>query len=266
MPPRWSSARWKLSSRYKQGVMVNMKSSGTIYTFDFIYLIQTLVTGLVLLKMANTIADLVAFNCLPGGQSLVLANKRAEIVSKKSEFAETGLKAALAAFQFGFFDRDHNGTVESEDICRAFANIEGPDGEAAVKPEQAHAIATAIMEDADTDTATGGALDFSEFMTCIDGDGIAFKDFLTSLETRADAEDYEDCLGSYRSQREVVQKEKEAKTKRKSFAERHPSMAASMKEHVPVKQASTFAERHPSMVGKSSLFKKSSSASEVDKV
>ena len=80
--PRWSSARWKLLSRYKQGVMVNMKSSGTLYTFNFMFLVQALVTGLVLLKVANTIADLVAFNLLPGGQSLVLANKRAETVSK----------------------------------------------------------------------------------------------------------------------------------------------------------------------------------------
>merc|ERR1712194_243943 len=96
---------------------------------------------------------------------------------------------------------------------------------------------------------TGGALDFSEFMTCIDGDGIAFKDFLTKLETRADEEDYEDCLGSYRTQREVVQKEKDEKTKRKAFAERHPSMAASMKETVKDRKQSS-----------SSLLKQSSNA------
>jgi Ca2+-binding EF-hand superfamily protein len=251
--PRWSSSRWELSSRYKQGVMVNMKSSGTIYTFNIIYLIQALVTGLVLLKVANTIADFVAFNLLPGGQSHVLANKRAEAVSKKSEFAEMGLKAALAAFQFGFFDRDHNGTVEAIDICRAFANIEGPDGEPTVKPEQAHAIATAIMEDADTDNGTAGALDFSEFMTCIDGDSIAFKDFLTKLQTRADLEDYEDCLASYQTQRKVVQQEKTKVVKRKSFSERHPSLASSMTHNSAVKQASSMGR---------SLFK-SSNASEA---
>jgi hypothetical protein len=64
------------------------------------------------------------------------------------------------------------------------------------------------MEDADTDNGTAGALDFSEFMTCIDGDSIALKDFLTKLQTRADLEDYEDCLASYQTQRKVVQQEK----------------------------------------------------------
>ena len=258
--PRWSFARWELSSQYKQGVMVNMKSSGTIYTFNFMYMIQALVTGLVLLKFANTITDFVAFNFLPGGQSLVLANKRAEKVSKKSEFAETGLKAALAAFQYNFFDRDHNGTVESIDICRAFANIEAPNGEPAVKPEQAHAIATAIMENADTDHTSCGALDFSEFMTCIEGDGISFKDFLTKLKPRAHLEDYNDCLESYETQRKVVQKEKEkVGVKRKSFSERHPSMAASLMENS--------LDKSPSSLGmgpsRRSLFKQSSNASET---
>ena len=182
-------------------------------------------------------------------------------MSKKSEFAETGLKAALAAFQFGFFDRDRNGTVESVDICRAFANIETAEGKPAVTAEEAHAIATAIMEDADTDKTTGGALDFSEFMTCIDGDGIAFKDFLTKLETRADEEDYEDCLGSYRTQREVVQKEKDEKTKRKAFAERHPSMAAQMKEDSlkpGARRASALGQEASGPIRRS-LFKQSSS-------
>jgi hypothetical protein len=218
---------WWLSSRYKQGIMVSMKSTGVVYTFDIVYLVQALVTGLVLLKAANTIADFVAFNLLPGGQSTVLANKRAETVSKKSEFAEMGLKAALAAFQFGFFDRDHNGTVEAMDICRAFANLEGPKGKPVVEPEQAHAIATAIMSDADTDQESFGALDFSEFMTCIDGDSIAFNNFLTKLKLCSDQPDYQDCLNAYNQQRAKVDKEKDARTViRKPYNERHPSMAS----------------------------------------
>merc|ERR1712194_33903 len=99
---------------------------------------------------------------------------------------------------------------------------------------------------------TGGALDFSEFMTCIDGNGIAFKDFLTKLETRADEEDYEDCLGSYRTQREVVQKEKDEKTKRKAFAERHPSMAASMKETVKDRKQSSLLKKSSNARGNAS--------------
>ena len=182
-------------------------------------------------------------------------------MSKKSEFAETGLKAALAAFQFGFFDRDRNGTVESVDICRAFANIEDANGNPAVKPEEAHAIATAIMEDADTDNSSCGALDFSEFMTCIEGDGIAFGDFLKKLKTRETLEDYQDCLASYKAQREVVDKEKASAVKRKSFSERHPSMAAQMKEDSlkpGARRASALGQEASGPIRRS-LFKQSSS-------
>lgn len=208
--------------------MVNMSSSGVIYTFNIAFLINALVTGLVLLASANILADFVAFRCLGGGQSTVLRNKRAEKVSKKSEFAEVGLRAALAAFQFKFFDCDHNGWFNSMDICRAFANISGANGEAAVTAEQAHAIANVIMKDADNETSElgdAGALNFSEFMTCIDGGAINFKDFLTRVETRKDDEDYAECLESYNEQRKVVEARKK---KRKPFSERHPSMAATM--------------------------------------
>jgi len=214
---------WELSSRYKQGVMVHMMSSGTIYSFDFFNLVTVLITGLVLLKTANTVADFVAFFCLGAGQSLVLRNKRCEKVSKKSEFAETGLKAALAAHQFNFFDRDHNGSIEASDIVRAFANIENSDGGPAVSCEQAHAIATAIMDDADVDDASKDALDFSEYMTCLDGDALSFNAFLTKLQLQTELSTYKECKDSYDAQR----KESEKNTnRRKPISERLPGRAA----------------------------------------
>ena len=58
--------------------------------FDFFFLLQVLISTLVLLKFANTATDAVAFYCLPNGKSTVLRNKRQEVVSKRSEFAEIG--------------------------------------------------------------------------------------------------------------------------------------------------------------------------------
>ena len=78
-----------------------------------------------LLKAATAITDLVVFNCLPGGISHVLRNKRLELVSRRSEFAEIGLKAALAAVSYLQFDPDGNGSIEAEDIVRVFARIDG---------------------------------------------------------------------------------------------------------------------------------------------
>ena len=74
----------------------------------------------------------------------MLRNKRQEIVSKKSEFAEIGMKAALAAASYRSFDPDNNGSIEAVDIVKVFAHVEG------VSWEQAHAIAHMILADADT--------------------------------------------------------------------------------------------------------------------
>ena len=147
--------------------------------------------GLVLLGLASTVADLFAFWCLGGGQSTVLRNKRCEKVSKRSEFAETGLKAVIAAHQFQFLDHDRNGVIEAVDLVRALAGVETADGSGpAITAGQAHAIATAIMADADVDAPKAsmsssksvGSLDFSEFMTCLDGDGASFQFLLKKLK------------------------------------------------------------------------------------
>ena len=75
-------------------------------------------------QAANAATNLYAFNCL-GAESVVLRNKRVELASKKSEFAEIGMKAALAAATYPKFDRYCDGTIEAEDIARAFAHVEG---------------------------------------------------------------------------------------------------------------------------------------------
>ena len=75
------------------------------------------------------------------GKSTVLRNKRQELVSKRSEFAEIGMKAALAAASYRLFDPDNNGSIEPVDIVRAFANVRKSDGDPWVPVEKAHAIA-----------------------------------------------------------------------------------------------------------------------------
>merc|ERR1712070_281155 len=103
-----------------------------------------------------------------------LRNKRAEKVCRKSEFAEYGLKAALNAAMFSVFDQNANGLAYKEDVMRIFAKVDS------VSAEQAHAIATAIFEEADVTNnsaetsgeqrAVAGDLDFSEFVQCVEDD------------------------------------------------------------------------------------------------
>lgn len=221
---------WKLSSQYKQGILVTMTATGKIYTFDFFYMVDVIVAGIVLLGFANTVADFFAFYGLGNGQSTVLRNKRCEKVSKKSEFAETGLKAAMAAQAFSYFDPDKNGVIESVDLVRGLAGIEKADGYGALlTPEQAHAIATAIISDADVDSKSFGSLDFAEFMTCVDGDAASFDFFLKKLNERTDLEDFPECKKAFEAEREKVEAAKAARVEgssRTPYATRYPDATA----------------------------------------
>lgn len=223
---------WTLSSQYKQGILVTMTATGKMYTFDIFYVIDVIVSGIVLLGFANTVADFFAFYGLGNGQSTVLRNKRSEKVSKKSEFAEAGLKAAMAAQAFNYFDPDKNGTIEAEDLVRGLAGIEKADGYGALlTPEQAHAIATAIMSDADVEPKSFGSLDFAEFMTCIDGDAASFNFFLENMQLRTELEDFGDCKKAFEAERERVEEAKAARvaestTSRTPYASRYPDATA----------------------------------------
>ena len=106
-----------------------------------------------------------------------------ELVSKKSEFAEIGMKAALAATTYPKFDRFCDGTIEAEDIARAFASVEG------VPWETAFMIARNILADADSEPSLDGeakGLNFVEFMTCLEGDAINFEQFLKDTREQFD--------------------------------------------------------------------------------
>ena len=172
--PRDVPQDFHLVERWRQGINFSFHTSGKIVKADFFYLLSVILSGLVMMKFANTATNLYAFNCL-GAESVILRNKRVELTSKKSEFAEIGMKAALAAATYPKFDRFCDGTIEAEDIARAFAGVEGVDWETAFM------IARNILADADTggDADEGPAgLNYVEFMTCLEGDSIDFAAFL----------------------------------------------------------------------------------------
>ena len=227
--PRNVPQDYHLVERMKQGVQFTFTSYGLIVMFDFFFLLSVVLSGLVLLKFANTAANFYAFNCL-GAESVVLRNKRIELTSKKSEFAEIGMKAALAAATYPNFDRYCDGTIEAEDIARAFARVDGVDW------ETAYMIARNILNDADTEPSLGGevpGLNYVEFMTCLEGDSIDFDDFLADTRRMYDElivdqakEDAEDAAEAGKKpppkpagEMSLKQKLKAAKAKAKKIAE-----------------------------------------------
>merc|ERR550514_1593340 len=141
-----------------------------------------------MMKFANTATNAYACNML-GAESKVLRKKRTEVVNKKTEFAEIGMKAALLAAQYPKFDRHCDGSIGVEDIARCFAAVgNGKDGPSET---QAFMIARNILRAADTEPAENPdedppGLTFPELITCVEGDAIDFQDLLADMNDEYD--------------------------------------------------------------------------------
>ena len=205
--PRSTPSEMHLVERKRMGVLVQFHVSGKIFKFSLPVVVQVVVSAVVMIGAAKLLADAVAFYLLPNGQSTVLRNKRQEMVSKRSEFAEIGMKAALAARFYRSFDPDNNGSIEPVDIVRAFAQVVRSDGEPWVSWEQAHAIAHMILDDADTDDGKLGGqygLSYEEFMTCMEGDAINFASYLSNLSPPKGATDADECRKAFEEERATL--------------------------------------------------------------
>lgn len=207
--PGGPPSEFDIVDRHRRGVVFKFHVTGQVYAFDFFVLLKVLLSAVVVAGSANLVADVVAFYCLPNGSSTVLRNKRQELVSKRGEFAELGMKAALTALIYRDLDPDNNGAIEPVDICKAFAHAEKSDGTPWVPWEKAHAIAHTVLRDADTDVdAAQGAygLSFSELATCLHGQSIDFDAFLKNLDqeitkgSRKEA-DMEKCRRAFEEER-----------------------------------------------------------------
>lgn len=175
--------------RYAQGVTFAFSATGRVYAFDYIFLVNTLVAGVVLLGVAGTVTDMIAFNLLVGGHSAVLAAHRRQGVNKRQGFADLAMRTVLAANVFKQIDADATKFIEAEDIVRILATVEDDDftynkkvgdkkEEVPFDAEKAHAIAVAILMDQEGKSATPDSFSFKDFMRTQDNGTLPFPEFL----------------------------------------------------------------------------------------
>jgi len=182
--PILNSAGVKTAStliRYRQGVVIEFVPKGFLYKLDYYHLLTTLIATFVLLNIAGVIVDAVTFYMLPNGISTVLQNKRAERISKKTAFAQLGLKAAIAVEWFRTLDTNSTGSIGVEELVKVFGHI------SSVSKDNALMMARTIMRSADRRTGEGeGRLCFNEFMSCIEGgDTLDFDRYVDLVHTTA---------------------------------------------------------------------------------
>ena len=190
--------------RYRQGVVLVFRPAGRVYRFQWQFLFQTLLNAFLLLGVAKTITDAIAFYLLPliglGSVSMVLRNKRAERVNRDMAFAQQGLKSAIAVKWFSDLDVDKKGYIEVQDLTSVFGSVEHVDKNKALliaktvlNSADSHADAEAEQLNIPTMTgvtqATGepvrkrGRIRFNDFMSLVEGgDTLDFKQFTGLVE------------------------------------------------------------------------------------
>jgi len=197
--------------RYRQGVVISFVTVGHVMRFDIKQLVLQLVIGLSLLAAAKTVTETIGYRvCVNKVTSSMIKAKAKERITATSEFAELGMKAAIAATQYARFDPDGNRRIELVDIAVVFAKIEG------VTPLQAYTVAEMVMQGGDQDfqlgkpkllqiadavkakfgkevtkktgDASAEGLDFYELVTCVEGDAVNFKKYINELPVPPDVD------------------------------------------------------------------------------
>jgi hypothetical protein len=192
--------------RFRQGIVFSFVSVGLVFRFDIAQLVLRLAVSIALVSMARIVTEVVGAKLFLDKNTIkMLQNKSIEVVTETSEFAELGMKAAIAATQFARFDPDGNNKLDLCDIANVFASCEG------VSPKAAYVIADAVMTGADADfnvyqsklsklkeacgikfckkpkkVRTGDpanqGLDFAEFVSCLEGDTLNWNTYVSGLE------------------------------------------------------------------------------------
>ena len=114
---------------YAYGVFIDVTTSGIIGSVNYVYLINVLVSGLVLLKVAGSICDIVAMYGL-GTRSLVYSNHMLEPASFEREAAKYAIQGAMAVNAFRAADTKRSGDgLDIEEIyellVEAFHSVDG---------------------------------------------------------------------------------------------------------------------------------------------
>ena len=114
---------------YAYGVFIDVTTSGIIGSVNYVYIINVLVSGLVLLKVAGSICDIVAMYGL-GTRSLVYSNHMLEPASFEREAAKYAIQGAMAVNSFRAADTKRSGDgLDIEEIyellVEAFHSVDG---------------------------------------------------------------------------------------------------------------------------------------------
>ena len=104
-----------LHNMYAYGVHIDITTSGMIGSVNYVYLINVLVSGLVMLKLAGTICDLIAMYGL-GTRSLIYSNHMLEEANFVKESAKYAVQGMMAVTSFQAADSSGSGNLDINEL------------------------------------------------------------------------------------------------------------------------------------------------------
>lgn len=104
-----------LLNMYAYGVHIDITTSGMIGSINYVYLINVLVSGLVMLKLAGTICDLIAMYGL-GTRSLIYSNHMLEEANFVKESAKYAVQGMMAVTSFQAADSSGSGNLDIDEL------------------------------------------------------------------------------------------------------------------------------------------------------
>lgn len=174
--------------RYTQVVSFRFRGMGQVYALDWLYLLNALLSGVVLLGVAKTITSIIA-KWLYYDRTIckMIRNKAMERLAVGTHLAELGVKAAAYAATFNSLDDDSDGYIDVKDIVKSLK-----DTKYEIADSKLHAIALLVIKRSSLllkrkDNAPD-RMDYAEFMSCMEGgaalDIEEFTGMVTSPATR----------------------------------------------------------------------------------
>ena len=109
-----------LLNMYAYGVHIDITTSGMIGSINYVYLINVLVSGLVMLKLAGTICDLIAMYGL-GTRSLIYSNHMLEEANFVKESAKYAVQGMMAVSSFQAADQSGSGNLDIDELYELLA-------------------------------------------------------------------------------------------------------------------------------------------------
>lgn len=104
-----------LLNMYAYGVHIDITTSGMIGSINYVYLVNVLVSGLVMLKLAGTICDLIAMYGL-GTRSLIYSNHMLEEANFVKESAKYAVQGMMAVTSFQAADQSGSGNLDIDEL------------------------------------------------------------------------------------------------------------------------------------------------------